>query len=110
MLFGETIRLAMQALWAHKMRSMLTLLGIIIGVSSVIAVVSFVDGLNNYVAERIFNLGADVFITSKAQLVIMDALHDFFVLVAVGVRQRRLADVVHQPRRERVLGLEIDLR
>ena len=57
MLFGETVRLAMQALWAHKMRSLLTLLGIIIGVSSVIAVVSFVDGLNSYVAERIFNLG-----------------------------------------------------
>jgi len=75
MRLGETIQLALQALWAHKLRSLLTLLGIIIGVSSVIAVVSFVDGLNTYVAERIFNLGADVFVASKAPLVItnMDA-------------------------------------
>jgi len=75
MRLGETIRLALQALWAHKLRSLLTLLGIIIGVSSVIAVVSFVDGLNTYVAERIFNLGADVFVASKAPIVItnMDA-------------------------------------
>jgi putative ABC transport system permease protein len=74
-LLGETIRLALQALWTHKLRSLLTLLGIIIGVSSVIAVVSFVDGLNTYVAEKIFNLGADVFIASKAPVVItnMDA-------------------------------------
>lgn len=70
MLLGETIRLALQALWSHKLRSLLTLLGIIIGVSSVIAVVSFVDGLNTYVAERIFNLGADVFIATKAPVVI----------------------------------------
>jgi putative ABC transport system permease protein len=75
MLIGETIRLALQVLWMHKLRSVLTLLGIIIGVSSVIAVVSFVDGLNAYVAEKIFNLGADVFIASKAPVVItsMDA-------------------------------------
>lgn len=70
MLLGEIIRLALQALWSHKLRSLLTLLGIIIGVSSVIAVVSFVDGLNTYVAERIFNLGADVFIATKAPVVI----------------------------------------
>jgi putative ABC transport system permease protein len=69
-LLGEIIRLALQALWSHKLRSLLTLLGIIIGVSSVIAVVSFVDGLNTYVAERIFNLGADVFIATKAPVVI----------------------------------------
>lgn len=70
MLLGETIRMALQTLWMHKLRSLLTLLGVIIGVGSVIAVVSFVDGLNNYVAERIFNLGADVFIASKSQLVV----------------------------------------
>ena len=72
MQLSETIRLALGALWAHKMRSLLTLLGIIIGVGSVIAVVSFVDGMNAYVAEKIFNLGADVFIASKAPIVITD--------------------------------------
>ena len=70
--FRETVQLALAALWAHKMRSLLTLLGVIIGVTSVIAVVSFVDGLNAYVAERIFNLGADVFLAGKAPAVITD--------------------------------------
>jgi len=70
--FLETVQLALAALWAHKLRSLLTLLGVIIGVTSVIAVVSFVDGLNAYVAERIFNLGADVFLAGKSPGVITD--------------------------------------
>ena len=70
--FLETVQLALSALWAHKLRSLLTLLGVIVGVTSVIAVVSFVDGLNAYVAERIFNLGADVFLVGKAPAVITD--------------------------------------
>ena len=61
----EAIRIALQSLWANKLRSVLTLLGIVIGVSAVIAVVTFVNGINGYVAEKIFNLGADVFIVSK---------------------------------------------
>lgn len=68
----ETARLSLTALWAHKLRSLLTLLGVIIAVTSLIAVVSFVDGLNAYVAERIFNLGADVFLVGKAPAVITD--------------------------------------
>ncbi len=48
----------------------LTLLGVVIGVAAVIAVVTFVNGINGYVAEKIFNLGADVFVISKASAVI----------------------------------------
>src|SRR5205085_10031680 len=62
----EAVRIALQSLWANKLRSVLTLLGVVIGVSSVIAVVTFVSGINGYVANRIFRLGADVFIISKA--------------------------------------------
>lgn len=58
----EGLRIALQSLWANKLRSALTLLGVVIGVAAVIAVVTFVSGLNGYVAEKIFNLGADVFI------------------------------------------------
>ena len=68
--FAEGIRIALQSLWANKLRSVLTLLGVVIGVAAVIAVVTFVSGINGYVAEKIFNLGADVFIISKVSPVI----------------------------------------
>ena len=70
---AEAIRIALQSLWANKLRSVLTLLGVVIGVASVIAVVTFVNGINGYVAEKIFNLGADVFIVSKTANVITNA-------------------------------------
>ena len=66
----EAMRIALQSLWANKLRSVLTLLGVVIGVSSVIAVVTFVNGINGYVAEKVFNLGADVFIVNKQKNVI----------------------------------------
>ena len=62
--FAEAVRIAVSSLWAHKLRSVLTLLGVVIGITSVIAVVSLINGLNSYVAERVFTLGADVFIIS----------------------------------------------
>jgi len=67
---SEAMRIALQSLWANKLRSVLTLLGVVIGVSSVIAVVTFVNGINGYVAEKVFNLGADVFIVNKQKNVI----------------------------------------
>src|SRR5579872_4187294 len=66
----EAMRIALQSLWANKLRSLLTLLGVVIGIASVIAVVTFINGINGYVAEKIFNLGADVFIISKQANVI----------------------------------------
>ena len=62
----EAIRISLASLWANKLRSVLTLLGIVIGVAAVIAVVTFVNGINRYVAEKVFNLGADVFLVDKA--------------------------------------------
>jgi putative ABC transport system permease protein len=70
---AEAIRIALLSLWANKLRSVLTLLGVVIGVAAVIAVVTFVNGINGYVAEKVFNLGADVFIISKMPNVITDA-------------------------------------
>jgi putative ABC transport system permease protein len=62
---AEAIRIALQSLWVNKLRSVLTLLGVVIGVAAVIAVVTFVSGINDYVAQKVFNLGADVFIIFK---------------------------------------------
>src|ERR1700730_10889617 len=70
--FLEALRISLQSLWANKLRSVLTLLGVVIGVAAVIAVVTFVNGINGYVAEKIFNLGADVFIISKVTPVVTD--------------------------------------
>jgi putative ABC transport system permease protein len=71
----EAIRIALQSLWANKLRSTLTLLGMMIGVAAVIAVVTFVNGINGYVAEKIFNLGADVFIAFKVSPAVTNVDH-----------------------------------
>ncbi len=72
MSFGEAAKIAMASLWAHKLRTVLTLLGVVIGVTSVIAVVSLIGGLNAYVADKVFNLGADVFLVSRGPLVTLN--------------------------------------
>jgi len=67
MSFEEAVRIATANLWSHKLRSALTLLGVVIGVMSVIAVVSLVNGLNDYVGQAISsNLSADVFMVGRA--------------------------------------------
>ena len=57
----ESAGIALAALRANKLRSFLTLLGTIIGVMSVITVLSFVEGLNRFVSEKLLNAGANVF-------------------------------------------------
>jgi putative ABC transport system permease protein len=61
----EAFRIAVQSLWANKLRSILTLFGVVIGVASVIAVVTLVNGANVYVATKINSQGADVFTISQ---------------------------------------------
>jgi putative ABC transport system permease protein len=70
MQFKEAMRLALQSLWANKMRTILTLVGVVIGVASVIAVVTLVNGANRYVATKVYGKGADVFTVSKSPTVI----------------------------------------
>jgi putative ABC transport system permease protein len=62
---SEAVAISTASLWAHKLRSVLTLIGVVIGVAAVIAVVSLINGANQYVATRVFRLGADVFGLSK---------------------------------------------
>jgi putative ABC transport system permease protein len=71
----ESIRIALQSLWANKLRSVLSVLAIVIGVAAVIAVVTFVAGINGYVSEKIFNLGADVFIIFKVSPAVTNVDH-----------------------------------
>jgi putative ABC transport system permease protein len=66
----EAIRIALASLWANKLRSILTLIGVVIGVASVIAVVTLVNGANHYVATKVYGYGADVFTATKIPSVI----------------------------------------
>ena len=63
--FFETLRLSLDSLRAHKLRSFLTLLGVILAVATLVTVMSFVSGMNTYVADKIANLGANVFIVDR---------------------------------------------
>ena len=70
--FMESVKIALQSLWANKLRSVLTLLGVVIGVASVITVVTLVNGANTYVSTKLFTYGADVFTVSKQPRVSFD--------------------------------------
>jgi putative ABC transport system permease protein len=68
--FKEAVKIALQSLWANKLRSILTLLGVVIGVASVIAVVTLVNGANTFVTTKFTSYGADVFTISKMPAII----------------------------------------
>ena len=61
----ETLRIAATALRAHKLRSFLTLLGVIIGVMTVVTVVAIISGLNAYISEKVFQLNPDVYAVTQ---------------------------------------------
>jgi putative ABC transport system permease protein len=63
--FLETVKLALDALRGHKLRSFLTLLGVILAVTTLVTVMSVVAGLNFYVADRVANLGANVYLIHR---------------------------------------------
>ena len=56
----ENIRLAFQGVWSHKMRSMLTMLGIIIGIAAIITIVSTIKGTNEQIKENLIGAGNNV--------------------------------------------------
>ncbi len=53
----ENIRLAFQGIWSHKMRSFLTMLGIIIGIASIISIVSTIKGTSEQIKEQLIGAG-----------------------------------------------------
>jgi putative ABC transport system permease protein len=61
----EGLRLGVSSLWAHKLRTSLTLLGHVMGVITVIVLVSLIQGLNHYVADKILIQGANLFRVHK---------------------------------------------
>lgn len=65
----ETIRIALDTLKAHKLRTFLTLLGVILAVTTLVAVMSVLNGLNVYVADKIANLGANALVVDRIGIV-----------------------------------------
>ncbi len=61
----EAFWIALEALRAHKLRSCLTLLGVVIATTTLIVVMSVINGMNLYIADHIANLGANVFILDR---------------------------------------------
>jgi putative ABC transport system permease protein len=66
---SETLRLALDTLRAHKLRSFLTLLGVILAVTTLVSVMSVINGLNLYVSDKIANLGANVFMVDRMGII-----------------------------------------
>jgi len=65
----EAFRIALDSIWSHKLRSVLTLLGIIIGVASVVTVGGAINGFGSYASERISsNFGSNTFMVSRFPL------------------------------------------
>lgn len=63
----ENIRLSFQGIWSHKMRSFLTMLGIIIGIGSIIAIVSTIKGTNEQIKENLIGSGNNTVTVSLYQ-------------------------------------------
>src|SRR5688572_32191399 len=85
--FVEALKLAVSAIWGHKLRSFLTLLGVIFGVATVIVVVSLVEGFNAYVDEKIANIGTNAFAIQKYSVEVYSSLE------ALNSARRRNRDV-----------------
>ena len=68
----EAIAVSFGSIRAHKLRSFLTLLGLIIGVMTLILVMAIVQGANVYVEEKVANLGTNVFRVSRTPLAVTD--------------------------------------
>ena len=88
MKFVETLKLAIAAIWAHKLRSALTLLGMIIGIMSVVVVYSLIQGFNTYVDEKIAGIGAKSFNLQR-----FNPLEDFKDTDTIAAAQRRNKDL-----------------
>src|SRR5215510_6656560 len=64
--YSDALKIALQSIFAHKLRAFLTLIGIIIGVSSVVTVGASISGLNTYVVDRISKiLGSNHFMIAR---------------------------------------------
>jgi putative ABC transport system permease protein len=82
--FIETLKLAISAIWAHTLRSFLTLLGMIIGVAAFMLVLSILQGFNKYIDEKIAGIGSNAFSVQR-----FNFFEDFKDTDTIAAAQRR---------------------
>jgi putative ABC transport system permease protein len=82
--FLEILKVAVAAIWAHKLRSALTLLGMIVGVTAFVTVVSLIQGFNVYIDEKIAGIGAKSFSVQR-----FNPFEDFKDTDTIAAAQRR---------------------
>jgi putative ABC transport system permease protein len=105
MLVGELLRVAWRAISAHKLRSFLTLLGVIIGVMTVVAVVAVITGLNNYVATKLFSLSPDVYAVTRWGII--TSREEFLAaLKRKKIMKRQFEEVVRLSRTAEIIGAQ----
>jgi putative ABC transport system permease protein len=83
--FSDNFRLAMDSMRAHKLRVSLTILGLTMGVATLIAVMTLVQGANVYVEQKIADLGTNVFRISRTPFAVTD-----FTVLQRAQRNRNL--------------------
>ena len=95
----ENIRLSFQGVWSHKMRSFLTMLGIIIGIASIISIVSTIQGTNEQIRENLIGAGNNAV---KIQLSRGDSTYEFddYSSVPQGL------PVITETVRQKLLGVD----
>lgn len=86
--FTETLKLAFSAIWAHKLRSFLTLLGMIIAVTAFMVVLSLLQGFNAYVDEKIAGIGSNSFTLRRFSF---DDFKDTDTIAAAQRRNKELS-------------------
>jgi putative ABC transport system permease protein len=84
----EILKVALAAIWAHKLRSALTLLGMIVAVTAFVTVVSLIQGFNVYIDEKIAGIGAKSFSIQR-----FNPFEDFKDTDTIAAAQRRNKDL-----------------
>jgi putative ABC transport system permease protein len=84
---SETVKLALSQIWAHKLRSFLTLLGMIIGVTAFMTVLSLIQGFSVFVDEKIAGIGSNSYSIRR-----FDPFNDFKDTDTIAAAQRRNKD------------------
>jgi putative ABC transport system permease protein len=103
----ELLREVLRTVRSNALRSFLTLLGVIIGVATLVAVVAVISGLNGYVRDKVFALAPDVFVLDKIGIV---RSREEFVAAAKrrDFDRRDFERIAPLLRRARQVGAELD--